>query len=198
MEEKQTNDLSDNDEDSGNDEPPYTTSVNRNDVGAGANAGENSRRSSNADATDAIPVDAGDDDGDANGETDEHKKAFSGDRPNPMPPRNLRHYLNMLAEKQDQIDDIQLGAQTARIDGEPVTMCNMPVEVLLTIFAFLDDFSLCNVGDVCKRWSKILETHTPQAMWQKYTKERWPLFHEITHVPNWLRVCSRVNCDIHR
>ncbi len=60
--------------------------------------------------------------------------------------------------------------------------------VLLKIFSYLDDISLCNVSDVCKQWRKILETHTPQSMWKKYTKERWPLFQHVGYVSNWFQV----------
>lgn len=62
------------------------------------------------------------------------------------------------------------------------------IPVLLSIFAYLDDISLWNVSEVCKRWRTILETNTPQAMWQKYTKERWPLFESLVHTPNWFSV----------
>lgn len=191
MVEKQTEDLSDNDEDSGNDEPPYnltaSASANRNDRAADAVAaenGESSRRSSTPDTPDtpdAIPLHTKD---------DERKNVFLGVRPDPSAPRNLRHFLNILAEKRDEIIQQNGGAASVVVprNGEPVNICDLPVEVLLSIFKYLDDLSLSNVGEVCKQWRKIIEVHTPQTMWQKHTKERWPLYHQITKVPNWFNV----------
>lgn len=68
--------------------------------------------------------------------------------------------------------------------------------MLLSIFAYLDDISLWKVSEVCKRWRTILETNTPQAMWQKYTKERWPLFESLVHTPNWFHVSFGTNSDL--
>lgn len=65
---------------------------------------------------------------------------------------------------------------------------NLYSTVLLKIFSYLDDISLCNVSEVCKQWRKILETHIPQSMWKKYTKERWPLFQHVGYVSNWFQV----------
>lgn len=211
MEEKQTDDMSDNDEDSGNDEPPYPTSVNRNEAGSASGANgdaSSSRRSSNADVADvadAVPIqnapdqgnapDAADDDAAENNQAEPDSSLFDGNRPRPPAPRNLQHYLNLLAEKRDDNEgQAEAAAAAARIDGEPVDLTNMPAEMLLAIFAFLDDFSLCNAADVCKRWRHILETHTPQAMWMRYTKERWPLFREITFVPSWMEVIIANSC----
>lgn len=186
VEEKQTEDVSDNDEDSGNDEPPYNlTAAGRNDRNADAamaGNGEISRRSSETDAPDAIAISPKDEECKDN--------AFFGDRPNPEPPRNLRHYLNMLTEKRDEPSEQK---RMEAHSGEVSNICDLPVEVLLSIFSYLDDLSLCNVGEVCKQWRKILEVHTPQAMWQKYTKDRWPLYHQITTVPNWFSVRFRTD-----
>lgn len=62
------------------------------------------------------------------------------------------------------------------------------VAVLLSIFSYLDDISLWNASEVCRRWRKILEAHTPQTMWQKYLKERWPLYDSLVQKPNWFHV----------
>lgn len=72
-----------------------------------------------------------------------------------------------------------------RIEGR---IDSLPVEVLLTIFSHLDDISLWNVSEVCKQWKTILETHTSQNMWKRYTKERWPLLQQMTALPNWFNV----------
>lgn len=100
------------------------------------------------------------------------------ERPRPSAPRNLNQYLDMLSQPRDS-DECQQ------------KICSLPVEVLLSIFSYLDDLSLWNVSEVCKQWKRILEVHTPQQMWKKYTKERWPLFQQISTIPNWLHV--RIN-----
>lgn len=197
MEEKRPTDISDNDEDSGNDEPPYnlmaSVSANRDrDADASANEGESSsRRSSTVDVNDAVVVP---NPSHNNAEEDRlggKENPFVGDRPDPDPPRNLRQFLNMLTGSKEELG-ANGGAgeseQRPNESKEPVNICSLPVEVLLSIFSYLDDLSLCNVGEVCKQWRKILEVHTPQSMWHKYTKQRWPLFREIIKVPNWFSV----------
>lgn len=194
MEEKRPTDISDNDEDSGNDEPPYnlmaSASASRNERDADAPTNDGERRSSSVDINDAAVL-AG-----SSHHTDEERvmnkeNAFFGDRPEPDPPRNLRQYLNILTEPRDDVGNnasANENDQQSNATKEPVNICSLPVEVLLSIFSYLDDLSLCNVGEVCKQWRKILEVHTPQSMWQKYTKQRWPLFRPITNVPNWFNV----------
>jgi ubiquitin-protein ligase len=104
------------------------------------------------------------------------------DRPRPTAPRNVNQYLELLSQPQNEPNDSQQ------------KICALPVEVLLSIFAYLDDLSLCNVSEVCKQWRKILEEYTPQRMWKKYTKERWPLFQQIASVSNWLHMyCALMN-----
>lgn len=97
------------------------------------------------------------------------------ERPRPSAPRNLNQYLDMLSQPRES-------------DESQQKICSLPVEVLLSIFSYLDDLSLWNVSEVCKQWKRILEVHTPQQMWKKYTKERWPLFQQISTIPNWLHV----------
>lgn len=107
--------------------------------------------------------------------SDEDPDDDERERPRPSAPRNLGQYLDMLSQPRDPDDSQQ-------------NICDMPVEVLLTIFAHLDDLSLWNASEVCKQWKRILEVHVPQLMWKKYTKERWPLFQQISTIPNWLHV----------
>lgn len=197
MEEKRPTDLSDNDEDSGNDEPPYnvgaSASTNRNDrdIDVSANEDDSSRPNSPADLNEAaVLVHPKDDDRIANKEN-----VFLGDRPDPNPPRNLRQYLSILSEPRDDGNVADAAANNERrlranaLGGKDIAnICALPVEVLLTIFSYLDDLSLCNVGEVCKQWRKILEVHTPQTMWEKYTKQRWPLYQQIAKVSNWFNV----------
>uniref|UniRef100_A0A8W7Q090 F-box domain-containing protein n=1 Tax=Anopheles coluzzii TaxID=1518534 RepID=A0A8W7Q090_ANOCL len=82
------------------------------------------------------------------------------DRPRPSAPRNVNQYLEMLSQPREADDESQR------------QICALPVEVLLSIFSYLDDLSLWNASEVCKQWKRILEVHIPQQMWKKYTKER--------------------------
>lgn len=226
-EEKRSTDLSDNDEDSGNDEPPYKDAR---DVGAMFAANRYRRNGDNGgdgngdgDGSDG----GGDGDGvgpaNANENIDAferrppndpnhmqvpvppmrrnsndriaiYENAFLGDRPDPQPPRNLRQYLCALTENHENamrpvINDNAANEPASTAAAKPTnTIAALPVEVLLVIFSYLDDISLCHVGEVCKQWKNILEVHTPQSLWQRYTKTRWPLYTQITHTTNWLKV----------
>lgn len=200
MEEKRATDLSDNDEDSGNDEPPYNPNAvsifNRNERNEERTSPSNSREM-------AVIASA------ANKESRStmKDKTFSDHCPNPDPPRNLRQYISALTESRDEVgyfgifapgpsNEIEKKKLTQK-DGpeqvKPATMCDLPVEVLLSVFSYLDDLSLCNVGEVCKQWRKILEIHTPQTMWEKHTKQRWPLFRPINRTSNWFKVIQLKN-----
>lgn len=135
-----------------------------------------------------------------------YENAFLNDRPEPQPPRNLRQYLNALTEGTHEanqnpirqpiiVNDVnnEVAAAEATAAGaaatiKPGTISSLPVEVLLVIFSYLDDISLCHVGEVCKQWKKILEVHTPQSLWQRATRTRWPLYHQITNTTNWFKV----------
>lgn len=220
-EEKYTTDLSDNDEDSGNDEPPYNVCVsvsNRNERDPLANEADGSRRASPIIRYEGIIVlNPREDDRIASKEN-----AFFGDRPNPDPPRNLRQFLTALSEPRIEAGPSSSGPANALLaaanarrlangsgngggsgtdandgiskrNGEVADIFALPVEVLLTIFSYLDDLSLCNVGVVCKRWRKILDMYTPQTMWEKYTKQRWPLFRPVLGVSNWFNVSLHSN-----
>lgn len=230
-EEKRSTDLSDNDEDSGNDEPPYTNArdvgamfaVNRirpngdndgdgDDDGDGDGGGPANANEQNADAFDrrppANPNNAAGDGNDPNhmqvplapmrrNSNDRiaiYENAFLGDRPDPQPPRNLRQYLCALTENHENamrpvVNENVVNDQASTSAAKPTnTIGALPVEVLLVIFSYLDDISLCHVGEVCKQWKNILEVHTPQSLWQRYTKTRWPLYSQITHTTNWLKV----------
>lgn len=126
-----------------------------------------------------------------------YENAFLGNRPDPQPPRNLRQYLNALTENHEMnqnvvrqvVNNVVDNATAAKITTKPGNNISaLPVEVLLVVFSYLDDISLCHVGEVCKQWKNILELHTPQSLWQRYTRTRWPLYHQISQTTNWFKV----------
>ena len=59
-------------------------------------------------------------------------------------------------------------------------MADLPPEVLLHIFSFLDDLTLYAVGNVCRRWNAVLCSQVPSEQWQVFTRRRWPLFRPLT------------------
>ncbi|XP_067626008.1 uncharacterized protein morgue [Eurosta solidaginis] len=72
----------------------------------------------------------------------------------------------------------------------PNNILMLPVEIMVIIFSYLDDISMWKASEVCKQWRSILEQNTSQIMWMRYLKERWPLFQCIVDVPNWLKLYS--------
>lgn len=214
--------MSDNDEDSGNDEPPYKEwrdpafATNRNgpngngDQEIGNDDGDNGRHQ--LPALELAPAHEGNDPppppppipialaSRANDRIAIYENAFLGDRPDPEPPRSLKQFLNALTEAHQNevipnaavrqpIQNDEANNEASTSAAKPAnTISALPVEVLLVIFSYLDDISLCHVGEVCKQWKKILEIHTPQSLWQRYTRTRWPLYHQITNTTNWFKV----------
>lgn len=199
-EEKRSTDLSDNDEDSGNDEPPYKEGRDpafanyRNGPNEPENSGDDASRHPSPAANDPPPANALA--ARANDRIAIYENAFLGNRPDPQPPRNLRQYLNALTEAHEAAANPIRPAINNDVNNEASTSATkpgntisaLPVEVLLVIFSYLDDISLCHVGEVCKQWKNILEVHTPQSLWQRYTRTRWPLYHQITNTTNWFKV----------
>lgn len=172
IEEIPLTDFSDNDEDSGNDEPPYSLQRDPpapqvdNENGAAAAVDDNN--DNEIEVMDDLPL----------------RRPFIGplfemideNRPQPDPPRSLRSLLNALGDNAEQLPQTQQSTAA------------FPVEVLLNIFSYLDDISLANVSQVCKLWQSIVSAHTPQTMWQRYTNMRFPLFRQIIRTDDWFKV----------
>lgn len=223
-EEKRSTDLSDNDEDSGNDEPPYKEgrdlnvafAMHRNGPdGDASDEADDDNDNDNIQADVAQPIEANEPAAqihiaplprNPNDRIAIYENAFLGNRPDPQPPRNLRQYLNALTENHELNQNAARQAINNDTNNEAAapttkpgnTISALPVEVLLVIFSYLDDISLCHVGEVCKQWKTILEIHTPQSLWQRYTRTRWPLYHQVTHTTNWFKVCKNSFMSISR
>lgn len=105
--------------------------------------------------------------------------------PRPQPPRNLDHYLEMLSRPRDEPEN-NADKNANRKEAPVINL--MPVEVLLQIFTYLDDLSIFSISQVCKKFTKIVETHTPQTVWKKYIFQRFPLYQQISTIPNWFHV----------
>lgn len=123
---------------------------------------------------------------DENQQEEEDDSDLELERPRPQAPRNLEHYLDLLSRPQERREG------NSNNQGDP-KIKSLPVEVLLQIFSYLDDLSMWSVSEVCKQWRDILEENTHQAMWKKYTRERFPIFVGISHIPNWFHVSRTKN-----
>jgi len=62
----------------------------------------------------------------------------------------------------------------------------------LAVFSYLDDMSLWSVGNVCRRWRRLLHTHVAGEQWQSYTMLRWPLFKPLFAVQDWFKVYTEL------
>ncbi|XP_063239047.1 uncharacterized protein LOC134540316 [Bacillus rossius redtenbacheri] len=71
-------------------------------------------------------------------------------------------------------------------------IASLPPEVLLVVFSYLDDLSLWSVGNVCRRWNRLLRTHVSAEQWRGYTNNRWPLFRPLCFVRDWFKVYTQL------
>ncbi|XP_023954417.1 uncharacterized protein LOC112058006 [Bicyclus anynana] len=61
----------------------------------------------------------------------------------------------------------------------------LPSEVLLCIFRYLDDLSLCACACVCVRWRRLVTARVPPPRWAVFTARRWPLFRPLLSNIDW-------------
>jgi len=108
--------------------------------------------------------------------------ALSG-RQSPPPPQ-----FESLAERLALLEQ----PQPARPEDGLVD--SLPPEILLVIFCHLDDISLFAVGNVCRKWRRLLTVNSAQSQWQAFTRRRWPLFDPIVIIPDWfVKFSSLIN-----
>lgn len=109
-------------------------------------------------------------------------------RPRPTAPPNLPHYVELLSEGRA---NSTAGAIVVLNNGQAKNnITALPVEIMVIIFSYLDDMSMWKASEVCRQWRSILDQNTSQLMWKKYLKERWPLFQCLVDVPNWFKLYS--------
>ncbi|XP_050542525.1 uncharacterized protein LOC126906200 [Daktulosphaira vitifoliae] len=97
------------------------------------------------------------------------------------------------APSQDLARRLQLLSEMSAIrpfDGDSDYFQELPPEVLLTVFSYLDDFSLWCVSKVCTRWDQLLRSHIPQTTWCRLVDKCWPLFKPLKNVDDWHFICS--------
>nr|XP_017094967.2 uncharacterized protein LOC108124001 [Drosophila bipectinata] len=104
-------------------------------------------------------------------------------RPRATAPLALPHFMHELADGRARAHEYNAAA-----GGSRSLVTKFPVEVMLKIFAYLDDMSLWMASEVCKQWHDIVAKSTAQSMWKTYIKQRWPLFESLANNPDWYRL----------
>ncbi|KAH8298351.1 hypothetical protein KR018_007335 [Drosophila ironensis] len=124
----------------------------------------------------------------------EHERAVNNfllpvKRPRPTAPLALPHYMLELADGRARAHEYNNNAGGGGGGGGGRASVSMiPVEVMLKIFAYLDDMSLWMASEVCKQWHDIVAKNTAQSMWKTCIKQRWPLFESLADNPDWYRL----------
>ncbi|XP_045119579.1 uncharacterized protein LOC123509376 [Portunus trituberculatus] len=75
---------------------------------------------------------------------------------------------------------------------DPTLIHRMPPEVWMLVFNFLDDMTLWAVGQVCRRWSQLVQRYVSEEQWQHYTRRRWPLFSSLYSNVPWQSIYTKL------
>ncbi|XP_063367062.1 uncharacterized protein LOC134655525 [Cydia amplana] len=100
-------------------------------------------------------------------------------RPEPLalrPPPCLAHSLQALSTPRPP-DNVA-----------PELIAQLPTEVLLGIFSYLDDLSLSACGAVCARWRGLVRARVRAPRWAAFAARRWPLYRPLTRNRDWYKV----------
>lgn len=62
--------------------------------------------------------------------------------------------------------------------------------VLLCIFSYLDDLSLCACACVCARWWRLVRARVAPPRWAAFAARRWPLFRPLRLDIDWHEVIN--------
>ncbi|XP_028025317.1 uncharacterized protein LOC114239356 [Bombyx mandarina] len=62
---------------------------------------------------------------------------------------------------------------------------HLPSEVLLCIFSYLDDLSLCACSCVCTRWWRLVRARVCPGRWEDFAAARWPLYRPLATHTDW-------------
>lgn len=66
---------------------------------------------------------------------------------------------------------------------------NMPTEILVIIFSYLDEIGLCKASQVCRRWMMLA---SGMENWSVLFEKRWPLFRPVGVVNCWRALYVRM------
>lgn len=190
------------DEDSGNDEPPFKDKTEENDdddeVEDEVDEVEDDRDVNDEDVEDVvddvelevdndmIEVPVAEDAVNVENVNDNAERLLPLDRPRPSAPRSLPQLMELLSEARANASEMATGSVLASV--RPNNVLSLPVEIMVIIFSYLDDMSMWKASEVCKQWHNIIAQNTSQQMWRKYFKERWPLFQSLVDVQDWMKL----------
>ncbi|ALC38560.1 morgue [Drosophila busckii] len=113
-------------------------------------------------------------------------------RPRPAAPLALPHYMQELDEGRARAHEYN-GNDADQAEKQITQL--IPVEVMLKIFAYLDDISLWMASEVCKQWQDIIAKNTAQSMWKAYIKQRWPLYESLADQPDYYKLYGALMCS---
>lgn len=110
-------------------------------------------------------------------------------------PGNSEEHVLSSRPRQVQIMHINTNANEEGNTRPVWTIDQLPPEVLLVVFSYLDDISLWSVGSVCRRWRNLLITHISDEIWKEYTQKRFPIYKPLCAVNYWFQVYEKLmNC----
>ncbi|XP_075152253.1 modifier of rpr and grim, ubiquitously expressed [Haematobia irritans] len=180
------------DEDSGNDEPPFKdkTEDDDDDPTPEPTMEEDQNDDVVEDEVDDVELevdnDLPEDQPALQAEHEAPERPMALERPRPSAPRSLPQLMELLCEARANANEVGIGA--LRPSMRPNHILSFPVEIMVIIFSYLDDMSMWKASEVCKQWHDIIAQNTSQQMWRKYFKERWPLFQNLAEVTNWMKL----------
>ncbi|KAI8124979.1 hypothetical protein FF38_11105 [Lucilia cuprina] len=193
------------DEDSGNDEPPFKDKTEENDDDDEpedeVDEVEEDRDVNDEDVEDVVDDVELEVDNDMieipavevgiNMENDNAERALPPalplERPRPSAQPSLPQLMELLSEPHVNASEMATGSGSAQA-LRPNNILSLPVEIMVIIFSYLDDMSMWKASEVCKQWQNIIAQNTSQQMWRKYFKERWPLFQSLVEVHDWMKL----------
>lgn len=83
--------------------------------------------------------------------------------------------------------------QSVLSDVEQTQLIDLvPNEVLIKIFAHLDDLSLWNASVVCNKWNELILAEVDDNQWQSHVLKRWSLFNPKVNVVCWHDMYSQL------
>ena len=83
--------------------------------------------------------------------------------------------------------------QSVLSDVEQTQLIDLvPNEVLIKIFAHLDDLSLWNASVVCNKWNELILAEVDDNQWQSHVLKRWSLFNPKVNVACWHDMYSQL------
>lgn len=97
---------------------------------------------------------------------------------------------NVSKTLQEKINALTCPRPPDNLDSELID--RIPPEVLVYVFALLDDLSLWTVAQVCRRWKELVERYVTEGHWRTYTNLRWPLFQALYRDVPWKLVYTQL------